>query len=118
MAVQITETALKKIKEGMTASNLDPQSTFLRIGVKGGGCSGFSYALGFDTEQAPKDKLFEFTFPGAADGEPKLKVLIDIASYLFLNGVTLDYLTEGLGGFKFINPNAKSSCGCGSSFST
>lgn len=114
----ITETALKKIKEGMTASNLDLQSTFLRMGVKGGGCSGFSYALEFDTEATPKDKVFEFAFPGAADGEPKLKVLIDIASYLLLNGVTLDYSTDGLGGFKFINPNAKSSCGCGSSFST
>ncbi|MFY9462163.1 MAG: iron-sulfur cluster assembly accessory protein [Candidatus Sungiibacteriota bacterium] len=118
MAVTITETALKKIKEGMTASNLDPQSAFLRMGVKGGGCSGFSYALGFDTEQAPKDKLFEFTFPGAADDKPKLKVLVDLASYLLLNGVTLDYSTEGLGGFHFINPNAESSCGCGSSFST
>ncbi len=107
MAVNVSEAALKQVKQLMASQNLG--NSFLRMGVKGGGCSGLSYSLEFDTEMGPHDKVFEF------DG---VKVIVDAKSYLYLNGTTLDYVTQGLtGGFTFQNPNAKASCGCGSSFS-
>ena len=81
----------------------------LRIGVKGGGCSGLSYVVALD-EASPKpyDQLFE---------QEGIKILIDAKSHLYLDGMTVDY-KSGLvsGGFEFINPNAKKSCGCGHSF--
>ncbi len=107
MAVGLSEAATKQVKELKQKQNL-PDTVFLRMGVKGGGCSGMSYMLEFDTEKGPHDKEFEI------DG---VKVVVDKKSYLYLNGTTLDYVTEGLqGGFTFINPQAKSSCGCGTSF--
>ena len=107
MAVTLTETAAKQVKKLMQEQKLE--QVFLRMGVKGGGCSGLSYSLEFDTEKGKHDKTFEI------DGVP---VVVDAKSYLYLNGTTLDYVTEGLtGGFTFVNPNAKSSCGCGTSFS-
>lgn len=122
MPISLTKNALKKIKELMEINNpkLDSTTTFLRMGVRGGGCSGFSYLLEFDNETTDKDKIFEFSFPEAADAEPKLKVVVDKKSYVYLNGTTLDYATEGFeSGFKFDNPNVKSGsgCGCGQSFS-
>jgi iron-sulfur cluster assembly protein len=108
MAVALSENAQKQVKQLKQAQNL-PENVFLRMGVKGGGCSGMSYSLEFDTEMGPHDKEFEI------DG---IKVVVDKKSYLYLNGTTLDYVTQGLtGGFTFINPQAKSSCGCGTSFS-
>jgi len=107
MAVILTETASKQVKKLMQDQKLE--QVFLRMGVKGGGCSGLSYSLEFDTEKGKHDKTFEI------DGVP---VVVDAKSYLYLNGTTLDYVTEGLqGGFTFVNPQAKSSCGCGTSFS-
>jgi iron-sulfur cluster assembly protein len=107
MAVILTETASKQVKKLMQEQKLE--QVFLRMGVKGGGCSGLSYSLEFDTEMGKHDKTFEI------DGVP---VVVDAKSYLYLNGTTLDYVTEGLqGGFTFVNPQAKSSCGCGTSFS-
>src|SRR6266480_5070838 len=107
MAVALSEAAVKQVKELQQAQNL-PNTVFLRMGVKGGGCSGLSYSLEFDSEMGPHDKEFE------VDG---VQIVCDAKSYLYLNGVTLDYVTEGLqGGFTFINPQAKSSCGCGTSF--
>jgi iron-sulfur cluster assembly protein len=107
MAVILTEKAAKQVKKLMEEQNLG--EVFLRMGVKGGGCSGLSYSLEFDTEMGKHDKKFEI------DGVP---VVVDAKSYLYLNGTTLDYVTEGLqGGFTFVNPQAKSSCGCGTSFS-
>ena len=107
MAVELTETAVKQVKQLMAAQNLENVS--LRMGVKGGGCSGLSYSLEFDTEIGPHDKTFD------VEG---VKVVCDAKSYLYLNGTTLDYVTQGLTwGFTFVNPNAKSSCGCGTSFS-
>lgn len=121
MPVTITENALKKIKELMETNNpkIEAATTFLRIGVKGGGCSGFSYLSEFDGEIKEHDKVFEFIFPESTDAEPKLKVVVDKKSYIYLNGTELDYVTDGLqGGFKFNNPNVKpgSTCGCGQSF--
>jgi iron-sulfur cluster assembly protein len=108
MAVALSETAVKQVKELKQAQSLGDE-VFLRMGVKGGGCSGMSYALEFDTEQTAHDRSFE------VDG---IKVVVDKKSYLYLNGTTLDYVKEGLtGGFTFVNPNAKSTCGCGTSFS-
>ncbi len=108
MAVSVTPTALKRVKELMETQHLD--HAFLRMAVKGGGCSGLSYNLEFDTELGKFDKQFD------VDG---VKVVVDAKSYLYLNGSTLDWVTQGLtGGFTFVNPNAKSSCGCGTSFTT
>ena len=106
MALALTETASKHVKKILEEQKL--QGVFLRMGVKGGGCSGLSYSLEFDSELGPHDKKFD------VDG---VSVVCDAKSYLYLNGTTLDYVTEGLqGGFTFINPQAKSSCGCGTSF--
>ena len=106
MALALTETATKHVKKMLEEQKL--QGVFLRMGVKGGGCSGLSYSLEFDSELGLHDKKFD------VDG---VTVVCDAKSYLYLNGTTLDYVTEGLqGGFTFINPQAKSSCGCGTSF--
>jgi iron-sulfur cluster assembly protein len=106
MAVSMTPAAISRVKELMTTQKLD--DAFLRMGVRGGGCSGMTYDLQFDSELRKHDKQFE------VEG---VKVVVDVKSYLYLNGTTLDYVTQGLtGGFTFVNPNAKSSCGCGTSF--
>ena len=107
MALAITENAVKQVKSLIDAQKLE--NVYLRMGVKGGGCSGLSYSLEFDNEIGPHDKTFDI------DG---VQVVCDKKSYLYLNGTTLDYVMQGLtGGFTFVNPNAKSSCGCGTSFS-
>jgi iron-sulfur cluster assembly protein len=108
MALTLSESAAKQVKALKETQNLGDH-VFLRMGVKGGGCSGLSYLLEFDTEKGPHDKEFEI------DG---VKVVVDKKSYLYLNGTTLDYVQQGLtGGFTFVNPVAKSTCGCGTSFS-
>ena len=86
-----------------------PESHNLRVMVKGGGCSGLMYDLGFDGEVKEKDEIFE---------DNGLKILIDKKSILYLVGTTLDF-SDGLNGkgFQFINPNATRTCGCGESFS-
>ncbi len=104
--VKLTSNAIMKIKEIMSQQN--PVPTLLRLGVRGGGCSGFQYAMQFDNEVGMMDKTFEF------DG---LKVVIDATSLMYLEGCMVDYLeTLEASGFKFDNPNVKSTCGCGSSF--
>ena len=108
MALALSENAVKQVRELKRAQSL-PENVFLRMGVKGGGCSGMSYSLEFDSELGPHDKEFEI------DG---IKIVCDKKSYIYLTGTTLDYVQQGLtGGFTFVNPNAKSSCGCGTSFS-
>ncbi|TWT65450.1 HesB/IscA family protein [Crateriforma conspicua] len=109
MAIKLTETAVKELKKVITEQQL-PDAAALRIGVTGGGCSGFEYTLAFDenvNEEA--DTLTE------VDG---LRVAVDKKSALYLDGTELDY-HESLEkrGFVFNNPNATKSCGCGSSFS-
>ena len=107
MALVLTEAAVQQVKKLLEEQKLE--SVFLRMGVRGGGCSGMSYSLEFDSEVGPHDKKFDI------DGVP---VVCDTKSYLYLNGTTLDYVTQGLtGGFTFVNPQAKSTCGCGTSFS-
>lgn len=104
--IQLTDTAVRKVTEIL--STQEPKPSGLRIAVVGGGCSGFQYSMAFENNQGPLDKTYNF------DG---LKVFIDQASMLYLDGVKVDYVEtlEGAG-FKFENPNVKSTCGCGSSF--
>jgi iron-sulfur cluster assembly protein len=105
--VQLTEVAVGKVKEIL--STQDPQPAGLRISVVGGGCSGFSYSMAFENSPGFLDKTYDF-------GD--LKVFIDQASMLYLDGAEVDYVETLEGsGFKFNNPNVKSTCGCGSSFS-
>ena len=83
--------------------------SFLRLGVKGGGCSGMSYDVKFDDKSQSDDRVFDVN---------GIKVACDSKSLLYLEGLSLDYSTELVGGgFKFINPNATGTCGCGTSFS-
>ena len=104
--IQITETAATKIKTLMAKQGINDGG--LRVGVKGGGCSGLSYTFAWEREPRFGDEVFEGH--GA-------KIFVDKKSYLFLKGTTLDYYTALLTqGFVFHNPNAKQSCGCGSSF--
>src|SRR6204780_1961470 len=104
--VTLTSSAVNKVKEIMGQQN--PVPAGLRIGVVGGGCSGFSYSMQFENAAGMMDKVFDM------DG---LKVYVDATSVMYLNGCIVDYLEtlEGAG-FKFENPNVKRTCGCGSSF--
>jgi iron-sulfur cluster assembly protein len=105
--VQLTENAVGKVKEILTSQ--EPQPAGLRISVVGGGCSGFSYSMAFENSPGLLDKTYSF-------GD--LKVFVDQASLLYLDGAEVDYVESMEGsGFKFSNPNVKSTCGCGSSFS-
>jgi iron-sulfur cluster assembly protein len=105
--IQISETAAKKIRSLMAKQCISDGG--LRVGVKGGGCSGLSYTFGWEREERLGDQVFE-----GADGA---KLFVDRKSLLFLKGTTLDYDTELLTqGFVFHNPSAKQTCGCGSSF--
>lgn len=105
--VQITQAAVKQILFLMSKKGGDNPS--LRIGVKGGGCSGLSYIMNIEEFPTSKDKVFEI------EG---LSVFIDAKSLQFIDGLELDYTTKNLleGGWKFTNPNAQRSCGCGTSF--
>lgn len=105
--LSLTDNAVAKVKEIMAQQ--DPVPAGLRVGVVGGGCSGFSYNMTFENQQGMMDKVFTF------DG---LKVFVDATSAMYLNGCVVDYVeTLEAAGFKFENPNVKSTCGCGSSFS-
>ena len=104
--VILTPNAVAKVKEIMAQQ--DPMPAGLRIGVVGGGCSGFSYSMNFENTPGMMDKVLTFD---------DLKVFVDATSLMYLNGCTVDYLeTLEAAGFKFENPNVKSTCGCGSSF--
>ena len=110
MAITLTELAAKQIKDIITQQNLPAGQTKLRVGVKGGGCSGFSYLLDLTEEAAAEtDEEME------SNGVP---ILIDNKSLLYLEGTEIDFKDDVIqSGFVFKNPNATSSCGCGSSFS-
>lgn len=105
--VQLTDNAVSKVREILDSQ--EPKPAGLRIAVVGGGCSGFSYSMQFENTPNMLDKTYNY------DG---LKVFIDQASLLYLDGAQVDYVETLEGsGFKFENPNVKSTCGCGSSFS-
>ena len=109
MGIELTKRAILEVKKVREEQELG-ESAYLRVGIEGGGCSGFSYKLTFETDNIDKlnDKIYEF------DG---VKAVVDRKSELYLDGTTLDFY-EGLDqrGFKFDNPNATKSCGCGQSF--
>ncbi len=105
--VVLTPQAVAKVREIMATQ--DPIPAGLRIGVVGGGCSGFQYSMSFENASGMMDKVMKFE---------DLKVFVDATSAMYLNGCTVDYVeTLEAAGFKFENPQVKSTCGCGSSFS-
>src|SRR5262245_36313468 len=105
--VVLTDKAVEMVREAMVRENLDNYG--LRVSVVGGGCSGFQYALDFENEEKPMDLTYEM------EG---LKIFIDPMSSQYLEGTRIDYVNGMQGaGFKFINPQAVRTCGCGSSFS-
>ena len=106
--ISISERALKEVRRIIDEQKL-PENTVLRVGVKGGGCSGFSYSLGFDDTVHDTDQISE------TEG---VRVVCDPKSFLYLNGTEVDFEESLMGrGFKFGNPNASKTCGCGESFS-
>jgi iron-sulfur cluster assembly protein len=108
MAIEISDGAIDEVRRMMAKEQVNAAG--MRVGVKGGGCSGLSYNLAFESQARTGDKVFE------RDG---VKLFCDLKSYIYLNGTVLDYDGGLMGkGFTFLNPNAKKSCGCGSSFST
>jgi len=109
MGIELTETAAREVNTIIEQQELERENVCLRVGVKGGGCSGFSYVLDLSEQQRDTDELFEMH---------GVKIVCDPKSYLYLNGTNIDFKDEIMGrGFVFNNPNATSSCGCGSSFS-
>lgn len=142
MPVNVTETAAREIDAIIRQQDLDPEKISLRVGVKGGGCSGFSYLLDLTEVQKDSDEVWEFTYnrrpvpasSGEAGGDTggtavatgddstgeafTVRVVCDPKSYLYLNDTEIDFKDEIMGrGFVFNNPNATNTCGCGSSFS-
>ena len=104
--ISVTPVASTKVREIMAQQS--PAPTALRVAVVGGGCSGFQYHMAFENQSNDSDNVYDFS---------GLKVFIDQMSEMYLDGVEIDYIEtlEGAG-FKFNNPNVKSTCGCGSSF--
>ena len=107
MSLTVTERAAEAILKIAAGEGLDGQA--LRLRVMGGGCAGFSYDLYFEETVSDMDEVFE-SFG--------VKLCCDPLSFQYLDGVEIDYVDRGVGGagFKFVNPNVKSTCGCGSSF--
>ena len=110
MSITLTEKAAVEVKKIITEQGMPAEKTSLRVGVRGGGCSGFSYSLDLvEDEPGESDEVLD---------SHGVKILCDMKSYLYLNGTEIDFKDEVMGtGFVFKNPNATSSCGCGSSFS-
>jgi iron-sulfur cluster assembly protein len=138
MPVTVTEIAARRIEQIIQEHGFDPASMKLRVGVKGGGCSGFNYTLDLTEVQKDSDESWNFTYARGAGAAASasaeegggtatataggdtftVTVVCDPKSYLYLNGTVIDYKDEIMGsGFVFNNPNSTSTCGCGSSFS-
>jgi len=108
--ITVSDRAVQKIKWAASKRPTPPKG--LRVGIRGGGCTGFSYMFEWsDSEPRPEDKVLAYEHEGAP-----VRVFVDPKSYVFLDGSTLDYATTLMArGFKWINPNAKGTCGCGES---
>jgi iron-sulfur cluster assembly protein len=119
--IQITEKALKRIRIAMAKENVSPEQGGLRVGIQGGGCSGLSYNIRFDSQPRERDRVYAFgagveTMGDLTNGSP-IRLFVDPKSFIYLHGMVLDYEeTLMRQGFNFINPNSTKSCGCGSSF--
>jgi iron-sulfur cluster assembly protein len=107
--IEITEKALEHVRLALQKEGISPEHGGLRLGVQGGGCSGLSYKIMFDSQPRERDRVFQF-------GD--VRVFVDPKSFIYLHGMTLDWEeTLMQKGFVFKNPNAQKSCGCGTSFS-
>ncbi len=107
--LDVTPSAVKRIRVILAKEGISLEEGGLRLGVKGGGCSGMSYAISFDAHPRERDNIFTFE---------DVRVFIDPKSFVYLQGMTLDYEETLIRqGFNFLNPNSARSCGCGSSFS-
>jgi iron-sulfur cluster assembly protein len=107
--IAVTEKAIAKIRSALANEGISPEQGGLRLGVQGGGCSGLSYNIRFDTQPRERDRVFQF-------GD--VRVFVDPKSFIYLHGMTLDYQeTLMQQGFVFVNTQATKSCGCGTSFS-
>src|SRR5215469_12800630 len=120
--IQVTDKALSRIRTAMAKENISPAEGGLRLGVQGGGCSGLSYNIRFDTQPRERDRVFVFgagiETPNDPSGAKPIRVFVDPKSSLYLAGMVLDFEETLIRqGFNFINPNSTKSCGCGSSFS-
>ena len=126
-SIQLTVRALKRIRVAMAKEGIAPDAGGLRLGITGGGCSGLSYNIRFDSQPRDRDRVFAFSqshldavspSPAAPDA-PAIRIFVDPKSFIYLSGMILDYEeTLMRQGFNFINPHSTKSCGCGSSFST
>src|SRR5512144_1268614 len=106
--IAVTEKAVARIKSAMEKESISPEQGGLRVGVQGGGCSGLSYNIRFDSQPRERDRIFQF-------GD--VRVFVDPKSFIYLHGMTLDYEDTLMHqGFVFKNPNSQKSCGCGTSF--
>lgn len=119
--IRLTLRALKRVRAAMAKENIAPDAGGLRLGITGGGCSGLSYNIRFDSEPRARDRVFSFSQQqidsGAPAGAPAFRIFVDPKSFIYLHGMILDYEeTLMRQGFNFINPNSTKSCGCGSSF--
>jgi iron-sulfur cluster assembly protein len=107
--IQVTPKAIARIRSAMAKEKTSPEQGGLRLGVQGGGCSGLTYSVRFDSQARERDRIYDF------DG---VRVFVDPKSFIYLHGMVLDYEeTLMQQGFVFRNPNATKSCGCGTSFS-
>ena len=106
--IVVTGKALARIKVAMLKEGISPEQGGLRVGVQGGGCSGLSYNIRFDSQPRERDRIFQF-------GD--VRIFVDPKSFIYLHGMTLDYEETLMHqGFAFKNPNSQKSCGCGTSF--
>ncbi len=107
--IDVTERALKRIRSAMAKEGISAEQGGLRLGVQGGGCSGLSYNIRFDSQPRERDRIYTY------DG---VRIFVDPKSFIYLHGMVLDYQESLMQqGFHFVNPNSTKSCGCGSSFS-
>ena len=110
--IAVTEKALRRIRSAMAKENVNGEQGGLRVGITGGGCSGLSYNIRFDSQPRDRDRVYVYQ----QDGD-KVQIFVDPKSFLYLSGMTLDFEeTLMRQGFNFINPHSTKSCGCGSSF--
>ena len=120
--IRLTVRALKRIRVAMAKEGIAPDAGGLRLGITGGGCSGLSYSIKFDTQPRDRDRVYGFPqthLDPALTDAPAIRLFVDPKSFIYLSGMILDYEeTLMRQGFNFINPHSTKSCGCGSSFST